>query len=86
MREGKIKLDANLGKTQVVHAGAAGEASKQPGFYCKACDIVVKDSANYLDHLNGRRRKHHNHFRSAFFRTHFNFFDRSTKGWRHLEA
>lgn len=57
MREGKLQLDANLGKTQVVMAGASGEASRQPGFYCKACDIVCKDSAGYLDHLNGRKRK-----------------------------
>lgn len=56
-REEKVVLDANLNKTQVVSVGAAGPASKQPGFYCKACDCVVKDSTNYLDHINGKKRK-----------------------------
>jgi hypothetical protein len=56
-RDEKIVLDANLNKTQVVSAGASGAASKQPGFYCKACDCVVKDSTNYLDHINGKKRK-----------------------------
>ncbi|KAL0074769.1 C2H2-type zinc finger transcription factor [Phycomyces blakesleeanus] len=56
-REEKVVLDANLGKTVVVQGGASGEASRQPGFYCKACDIVVKDSANYLDHINGRKHQ-----------------------------
>ncbi|KAI9484665.1 hypothetical protein BDB00DRAFT_774471 [Zychaea mexicana] len=57
MRENKIQLDANLGKIQVVQGGATGEASRQPGFYCKACNIVVKDSVNYLDHINGRKHQ-----------------------------
>lgn len=57
MRDDRIDFDSNIGKIQVVQGGASGEASRQPGFYCKACDIVVKDSANYLDHINGRKRK-----------------------------
>ncbi|KAI8138854.1 hypothetical protein BJV82DRAFT_522672 [Fennellomyces sp. T-0311] len=57
MRENKLQLDANLNKIQVVQGGAAGEASRQPGFYCKACNIVVKDSVNYLDHINGRKHQ-----------------------------
>ncbi|KAJ2959323.1 hypothetical protein NQZ79_g5242 [Umbelopsis isabellina] len=56
-REEKVVLDANLNKTQVVAVGAAGPASKQPGFYCKVCDVVIKDSANYLDHINGKKHQ-----------------------------
>ncbi|KAI9312375.1 hypothetical protein BX666DRAFT_1866210 [Dichotomocladium elegans] len=56
-REKKIDFESNLGKVQIIQSGAAGEASRQPGFYCAACDIVVKDSANYLDHVNGRKHQ-----------------------------
>ncbi|KAI9019041.1 hypothetical protein DFJ74DRAFT_205967 [Hyaloraphidium curvatum] len=54
-RTEKIDLESNLGKTQVVQA--AGDTSKQPGFYCKVCDMVVRDSVNYLDHINGRKHQ-----------------------------
>ncbi|KAL1917575.1 uncharacterized protein VTP21DRAFT_3968 [Calcarisporiella thermophila] len=54
-RDEKIALDTNLNKTQVVQSTSI--ASKQPGFYCKVCDCVVKDSVNYLDHINGRKHQ-----------------------------
>jgi len=53
-RTEKIVLDANLNKVQVVQSTSV--ASKQPGFYCKICDCVVKDSVNFLDHINGKKR------------------------------
>ncbi|ORY03617.1 hypothetical protein K493DRAFT_311648 [Basidiobolus meristosporus CBS 931.73] len=55
-REDKVNFDSGVGKIQVVQA-VAGENSKQPGFYCEACDCVLKDSANYLDHINGRKHQ-----------------------------
>ncbi|ORY99995.1 hypothetical protein BCR43DRAFT_521183 [Syncephalastrum racemosum] len=56
MRDKKIVLDANLGKSQIVSSGAS-ENAKQPGFYCKACDIVCKDSVGFMDHCNGRKHQ-----------------------------
>ncbi|KAI8377347.1 hypothetical protein BD560DRAFT_325746 [Blakeslea trispora] len=51
-REEKIDLEKNVGKIQVVQAP---DSRKQPGFYCKACDVTIKDSVTYIDHLNGRK-------------------------------
>jgi U4/U6.U5 tri-snRNP component SNU23 len=53
-REEKVDIDSNVGKVQVVQAA---DSRKQPGFYCKACDITIKDSVTWIDHLNGRKRK-----------------------------
>ena len=29
----------------------------QAGYYCSVCDCILRDSASYLDHING---KYHN--------------------------
>lgn len=54
-REKKVDIEQNVGKIQVVQAV---DSKKQPGFYCKDCDVTIKDSVTYIDHLNGRKRKH----------------------------
>lgn len=53
-REERINIEQNVGKIQVVQAA---DSRKQPGFYCKDCDVTIKDSVTYIDHLNGRKRK-----------------------------
>ncbi|KAJ2553369.1 U4/U6.U5 snRNP associated protein [Coemansia sp. RSA 1933] len=50
-----INLEGMVGKTQIVQASVA--ASGQPGFYCKVCDVTVKDSMSYLDHINGKNHQ-----------------------------
>ncbi|KAJ3114514.1 zinc finger, matrin-type 2 [Nowakowskiella sp. JEL0407] len=52
-REDQVDLESNLNKSVLVNLASG----KQPGFYCEVCDCVLKDSVNYLDHLNGQQ--HH---------------------------
>ncbi|CCK68234.1 U4/U6-U5 snRNP complex subunit SNU23 KNAG_0A05700 [Huiozyma naganishii CBS 8797] len=33
-------------------AGTTGKRGKQFGFYCELCDVTVKDSLQFADHLN----------------------------------
>jgi hypothetical protein len=53
-RDYKVELDDRVGKTVVVAATAP--LSAQPGFYCDVCECTVRDSVNYFDHINGKRR------------------------------
>lgn len=52
-RTERLELEKNVGKVQVIQST---DSRKQPGFYCKDCDITIKDSVTYIDHLNGRKR------------------------------
>ncbi|KAJ2656470.1 U4/U6.U5 snRNP associated protein [Coemansia sp. RSA 1199] len=54
-RKDAVRLDKMVGKSQIVQASSA--AAGQPGFYCKECDITVKDSLSYLDHINGKKHQ-----------------------------
>ncbi|KAJ7566551.1 hypothetical protein O6H91_02G108200 [Diphasiastrum complanatum] len=54
-RDHEVDLTSRLGKTQVVTQLAP--LSQQAGYFCSVCECVVKDSANYLDHINGKKHQ-----------------------------
>lgn len=52
-RRNVIDLTAQVGKTQLVPAGAGvGKRGRSAGFYCDACDLTFKDNISYVDHIN----------------------------------
>ena len=52
-REYKVDLDSRLNKTSVVTANDNRDGA---GYYCEVCDCVIKDSMNFLDHINGENQ------------------------------
>mmetsp|Transcript_63626 Transcript_63626/g.186673 ORF Transcript_63626/g.186673 Transcript_63626/m.186673 type:complete len:249 (-) Transcript_63626:40-786(-) len=48
-----LELDKNLGKQQVVTQHTI--KPMQGGYWCSVCECLLKDSATYLEHVNGRR-------------------------------
>ncbi|KAJ6444401.1 C2H2 finger domain-containing protein [Purpureocillium lavendulum] len=52
-RRNVIDLTAQVGKTQLVPAGAGvGKRGRSAGFYCEACDLTFKDNLQFVEHLN----------------------------------
>ena len=48
-----IDLTAQVGKTQLIPAGAGvGKRGRSAGFYCEACDLTFKDNKQYIEHMN----------------------------------
>ncbi|KAH9908344.1 hypothetical protein F4778DRAFT_716928 [Xylariomycetidae sp. FL2044] len=52
-RRDVIDLEANVGKTMLVPAGAGqGKRGRGAGFYCGACDLTFKDNIQWVEHVN----------------------------------
>jgi len=52
-RKDELQLESRVGKASMVNRETAKE--QQGGFFCKACDCLMKDSQAYLDHINGKK-------------------------------
>merc|ERR1712048_1348731 len=48
-----LELDKNLGTSRVVTPHTI--KPMQGGYWCSVCECLIKDSASYLEHVNGRR-------------------------------
>ncbi|KAF2966126.1 hypothetical protein GQX73_g7448 [Xylaria multiplex] len=52
-RRAVLDLEANVGKTVLVPAGAGqGKRGRGAGFYCAACDLTFKDNIQWIEHIN----------------------------------
>eukprot|EP00439_Symbiodinium_sp_Y106_P004553 s765_g1.t1 len=52
-RSADLELEKTLGQTRVVTAHTIKPL--QGGYWCSVCECLIKDSASYLEHVNGRR-------------------------------
>ncbi len=54
-RAQKVDLDGKVGISEIINPTDA--TMRDAGFWCEVCSCLLKDSASYLDHINGKRRK-----------------------------
>lgn len=53
-RRDKIDVESKVGKIEVVDPS---NIEKGAGYYCEVCVCLLKDSASYLDHINGKKHQ-----------------------------
>uniref|UniRef100_A0A7S2WR40 U1-type domain-containing protein n=1 Tax=Rhizochromulina marina TaxID=1034831 RepID=A0A7S2WR40_9STRA len=54
-RNRALGLEKAAGKTQIIADN--GLRQKGGGWYCDVCECLLKDSSNYLDHINGKKHQ-----------------------------
>lgn len=55
-REQQVELDSKVGKVEIITV-TNDEPARGAGFWCEVCSCLLKDSASYLDHINGKKRE-----------------------------
>ena len=53
-RNERIDIDSKVGKTEIIDPT---NLDRGGGYWCEVCACLLKDSASYLDHINGKKRK-----------------------------
>ena len=54
-RKTKLNLENAVGKTKIITE--TGLHQKAGGWFCDVCNCLLKDSAGYLDHINGKKHQ-----------------------------
>eukprot|EP01031_Cornospumella_fuschlensis_P028502 gene28502-34410_t len=54
-REGNLDLEDKVGKVEIINP--SGADGSRAGFWCEVCQCLLKDSAAYLDHINGKKHQ-----------------------------